>query len=59
MQYPRSKGDVQHPVPVHMIPILVTGARELLVPAVAGRSGDCPLVVLGLLHQGFHANGGK
>jgi hypothetical protein len=22
---------------------------------VAGRSGDCPLVVLGLLHQGFHA----
>ena len=141
-----SEGDAQHPVPVHMVPVLVTGAREPLVPAVAramghtlervrgrrrtkqtledvrrhaaavataaeasqlldllehlggyatqsgrsgvllvldelgkfleyaalhpdredvyilqrlaeaaGRSGDCPLVVLGLLHQGFHA----
>jgi len=140
------ESDVQHLVPVHMIPVLVTGAREPLVPAiahavgralerlqgqrrtnrifeelrrqaaavaktaeasqlldllsylggyatrsgrsgvlvvldelgkfleyaalhpdqedmyvlqrlaeVAGRSGDCPLVVLGLLHQGFHA----
>jgi hypothetical protein len=34
------KGNVQHPISVHMIPVLVTGAREPLVPAVARAVGQ-------------------
>jgi hypothetical protein len=35
-----SEGNAQHAVPVHMVPVLVTGAREPLVPAVARAVGQ-------------------
>lgn len=35
-----SEGDAQHSVLVHMVPVLVTGAREPLVPAVARAVGQ-------------------
>src|SRR5207245_1649760 len=35
-----SEGDAPHAVPVHMVPVLVTGGREPLVPAVARAVGQ-------------------
>ena len=44
--------DVPPPASVHMIPVLVTGARESLVPAVARAVGQ----TLGRLHGQRHTN---
>jgi hypothetical protein len=46
------EGNVLPPASVHMIPVLVTGARESLVPAVARAVGQA----LGRLHGQRHTN---